>query len=422
MLLHSDRKNEWNERAKNRVADAMRICIIIREFPKEESLIFGSGFVSQAYYLARALEKLGVEVHVLAERGEKPTTDIMNGIIVHRFAKFFMTAGAISCLGYNFSEGLWIQKLLKEHNIDIIHSHAPTTYVAFLRSRKILRQPLVVTFHGTATGEANAIDLSQDFTLKNLLNKYVNFRLQRLVDQYTCKRADQVTTVCKAMALEVSREYKVPLERIEVITNGIEVEQFARKGTKLRKKLKLGDDPVVLYVGRLIYRKGITYLLRAISGILGEVKDAKFVIVGRGPLEPFIRKYAIEHGMVSAIRFMRDVPQETMPEIYAACDVFVLPSLYEAFPMVILEALASEKAVTATHVGGIPEIIKDGETGVLVKPRDVKALEGSIISLIQDPNKRRQLASNGRALVESEYGWGEISTKYYKLYDKALEA
>lgn len=146
------------------------------------------------------------------------------------------------------------------------------------------------------------------------------------------------------------------------------------------------------------------------------------MIVGKGPLEPVIQEYVINHGIVSAMSFLKDVPHEKMAEIYAACNIFVLPSLSEAFPMVILEALASGRVVIATRVGGVPEIIKDRQTGLLVKPRDVNALEDSIISLIQDLNLRRRLALNGKKLVESMYGWGEIARKYLMLYNKVLEA
>jgi len=203
--------------------------MIIRQFPERDSLVFGSGFVSQAYYLSRALKRLGVEVHVLTERKNKPTTDIMNGIIVHRFPKFFTTAGVIGCLGYNFSEWKWIRRFLEKYNINIIHSHAPTTGVAWLRSKKILGQPLVATFHGTAAGEANAIDLQRGFTLKNLLNKYVNFRLQGLVDQYTCKKADKVTTVSKTTALKTPLNTKFLWRRLRLFPMELTLNDLAEE-------------------------------------------------------------------------------------------------------------------------------------------------------------------------------------------------
>ena len=146
------------------------------------------------------------------------------------------------------------------------------------------------------------------------------------------------------------------------------------------------------------------------------------MIVGKGPLERSIREYAVKRQIASVMTFLKDFPEEKMPEIYATCDVLVLPSLYEAFGIVILESLASERAVVATRVGGIPEIIKDGQTGLLAKPRDVKALKDSIISLIQDQNLRKRLALSGRKLVESMYGWREIARKYLVLYNKVLEA
>lgn len=395
--------------------------MIIRQFPEKESLVFGSGFESQAYYLSRALGKLGVEVHVLTERNNEPESVRMNGVFVHRFPRFFTRAGVIGCLGYNFSEYGWIRKLLQEYDMDILHSHAAATGVAFLRSRETLNQPLVATFHGTAVAEANAIELSRDFTLKNLINKYVNYRLQGIVDKYTGKKADEITTVSRATATEICHAFRIPLEEIEVVPNGIDLKRFDRKKAHLREELKLGNNPVVLYVGRLVDRKGIRYLLQAIPGILRNVKDAKFLIVGQGPLEGLIRKYAAERGITSALTLLKNVPDKSMHEIYASCDVLVLPSLYEAFPMVILEALASEKAVIATRVGGVPEIIEDGQTGVLVKPADAQALEDSIVSLVQNQTLRRQLARNGRKLVESAYEWGKIAKSHLMLYKRALE-
>jgi glycosyltransferase involved in cell wall biosynthesis len=189
----------------------------------------------------------------------------------------------------------------------------------------------------------------------------------------------------------------------------------------LRLELGLEEEQrIILCVGRLYYRKGITILLKSIPEVIQKLKGVKFVISGKGfkKNEENLRRLAKKLKIEEYVMFLGYVPDEKLPDLYAASDIFVLPALYENFPFAILEAQSTGLPVISTKVGGIPEFLADNKNGLLVDPGDPKQLAHRIMTLLQDPELAIELGGYGRRLVEEKFAWPLITSQVVDLYRK----
>ena len=207
-----------------------------------------------------------------------------------------------------------------------------------------------------------------------------------------------------------------PTEKTKTIANGIDVTAFER--AQPLPLLKAEGGTVVGIVARLDLQKGFEYLLRAARELCKTTADLKIVIVGEGPdrnkIEEMIEQYGLQSSVILAGQ------QSNMPAVYAAMDVFVLPSLNEGLPMTVLEAMAASKPVIATKVGAIGGVIKDGENGLLVNAKDSEGLRNAIASLLGDPERRRRLGDQAHAWVSQNYTSEAMALKYREMYEEVL--
>ncbi len=231
--------------------------------------------------------------------------------------------------------------------------------------------------------------------------------------------SDIVTAPCRSVAeMAVKQGGK---KKIEIIPHGVDINRFNPNidGTRTRRRLGLADDDVmVLSVQRLAKKKGLEYLLKAATLI--RARKPKFVIVGKGPERNRLELLAKHLDIEGDVIFTSFVPDEELPEYYAACDIFVLPSLYEHFGLVFAEAMACGKPIISTKVGAAPEVIGDGKAGLIVSPADPNALAWAISRLTTDKGLREQMGEMGRHKVEREYDWNLIVKRYVDLYEMVL--
>jgi len=220
---------------------------------------------------------------------------------------------------------------------------------------------------------------------------------------------------------ELTELYDIDEEKIHVIYNGVDTKKFKPTRNRVGLRLELGleeEQRIILCVGRLYYRKGITILLKSIPEVVQKFRDAKFVISGKGfkKNEEYLRKLAEKLKIEKYVAFLGYVPDEKLPDLYAASDIFVLPALYENFPFAILEAQSTGLPVISTKVGGIPEFLTDNKNGLLVDPGDSKQLAQRIMVLLGDPVLAEELGGRGRRLVEEKFAWPLITEKVVELY------
>ncbi|MGZ4870560.1 MAG: glycosyltransferase family 4 protein [Candidatus Angelobacter sp.] len=289
-----------------------------------------------------------------------------------------------------------IEEYIQEDGIDLLHAHGYKAdlygYVAARRSRK----PVVATCHNWVGGTA-------------ALGIYNH------LDRMALKRFNALAAVSDAVAQRLL-DSGVPARKIKTIANGIDVEPFER--AQPLPPPTFDRDKVVGMVARLDLQKGFEYLLRAVRELCGVFRELKVVIVGEGPdrkaIEDMIRQYGLQSTVILAGK------QSDMPGVYAATDIFVLPSLNEGLPMTILEAMAASKPVIATKVGAIPTLIRNGETGLLVEARDTDGLRNAIARLLSDPDLCGRMGAEGHDWVSRNYTSEAMALKYRQMYEEVL--
>ena len=217
-----------------------------------------------------------------------------------------------------------------------------------------------------------------------------------------------------------------PADKIVKIYNGIEKDEYCvsdeeivRGRSKFRIKADIGEDVAVVgVIGRLVWQKGFTYFIEAIPGVLKEFKEARFLLVGEGELEDMLKvkskKLKLEDKIIFT-GFRNDIK-----EIMASVDVFVMPSLREGLPVVLLEAMAMKKPIVAADIEGIMEVLENGVSGLLVPPRDTKALTEAIIYMLAHKDKSLQMGLTARRVVTERFGVDTMVQKVEDVYQELL--
>ena len=195
---------------------------------------------------------------------------------------------------------------------------------------------------------------------------------------------------------------------IKVIPNGVDTEKFSEK----RYQHESGKVIRILFVGRISYEKGLQYLLPAISRI--DAHQYQLEIVGDGKFRSEVEKISLKLGLCEKVHIRGWVPQRELPNIYQAADLLVLPSTSEGMPNVILEAMSSGLPVVATRIPGSEELVRDGESGMLVEKEDVDGLADAIEKLVSQPRLRWEMGQKGREIARG-YRWEQIAMQYLAL-------
>ncbi|MFT3767013.1 MAG: glycosyltransferase [Minicystis sp.] len=308
-----------------------------------------------------------------------------------------------------------------------LHGHAMFLSLAAYLAKVRLEFPwdVVVASNGypDGVGAADIAAVSRAALVENVIGTDVNTLPQRreLRPQirWALRRAERVIAVSQDMADRVA-ELDVPRSRIVAQHNGVDGDTFViRDAAAARKRIGLAHDgPVIVYVGNVRITKGTKVLVEAMAPLAQKYGrgDALLCIVGGGEAEPEVTARVRELGLEKTVRFCGRQLHHDVPWWISAADVFCLPSFMEGCPNVVLEALASGRGVVASRVGGIPELIRDGETGVLVEPRDPESLAEGLakaLSRTWDPEKQR---------ASVEYlSWDAVAKAYYGHIEAALE-
>jgi glycosyltransferase involved in cell wall biosynthesis len=231
----------------------------------------------------------------------------------------------------------------------------------------------------------------------------------------------------EALASSCAADYGLPLDSFTRIPYGIDTELFRPTPGVLRSRLGLEDARILLFVGRMEERKGVTTLVHAFAAVAQQTPDAVLLLAGPDVVGPPAHASNVrwmceqwEALGVSSDRylFLGRVPNESLPAVYSSADVMVAPSLFEAFGIVYLEAMACGCPPVGCRIGGAAEVIDDGETGVLVPPGDAPALAAVLIDLLSSPRRRAALAARGREAVERQYSVQLMVERTLRFYEE----
>jgi len=289
-----------------------------------------------------------------------------------------------------------IREFIKKNRVDIIHCHGyKSNFYGLLASKG--QVPSVTTNH-------------------NWLTAHWKLKTYCFLDSLWIRFFDRIVAVSNEVKKDML-SYKIPEEKIRVIDNGIALERFEKLVETKNMKNQLGFEEkirIIGTIGSLVIEKGHIYLLEAARQILDGVKDLKFLIIGDGPLRKQLEEKSERLGIKKDVIFMGQ--RKDIPELLMAMDIFVLPSIKEGLPVVLLEAMAAKRPVIATRVGAIPKVIENKDIGILVEPKDIKGLRDAIINLINDPGRMNLLAREGFNRVCMNFSSDEMGKHYLKLY------
>ncbi len=357
------------------------------------------GVAVHMHDLALNLRKIGHEVDIVTNQGRTGKEEELRreGI------------GLVKIPGLVF-KGSWVNGTAIAKNAsylipfarkyDVIHGQHAFTPLAlkFVAAGRKVGAATVLTTH--------SINFENSFFLRLLA--HITYPYYR----YQLSNPHRIIAVSRAAKVFIKKFTKVP---VEVIPNGVNTRMFHNGWEKDEIKRELGiEGEMVLYVGRIDPRKGLDVLIRAMKDV-----DGTLVVAGAGKgLEKMI-KVAEEENVRKKVLFLGHVSYGELPRIYGASDVFVLPSVSEAFGIVLLEAMASGVPVIGTQVGGIPEIV--GGCGILVPPNDSSALADAINAIINNQNLATKLGRLGRSKVDRVYSWDRIVKRIVEIYREALD-
>jgi glycosyltransferase involved in cell wall biosynthesis len=301
-----------------------------------------------------------------------------------------------------------IAAILEENKVDILHTHGGYAglYGRWAACRS--RTPVVVhTLHGI-----------HYLHYRNPAVRQLFIHLERRCSRFT----DRLVLVSHADLGRAIKHRLAPQDRMSVILNGIGLPEGLSTESREKKRRELNLDPgraVVGTVARLHRQKGVLYLLLAAPMILDRFPEARIVVVGEGPLGRRLRKRARVLGLGDRVLFLG--ARSDAAEIMALFDIFVLPSLWEGLPFVLVEAAALGKPIVSTAVDGAREVIDDGKTGVLVPPRAPHALAEAVISLLADRNEASRLAERAKAVIPARFPLQRMVEQTQSLYLKLYE-
>lgn len=363
-------------------------------------LISSSGFFGAervVLELSQELSLMGLKLYVGVFRNrQNPHTEVAD-----RAGEFGLITEVFPCNGrFDPRTVLQIRKFIKGKSIDLIHCHGYKANFYGLMAAAFTRSPLITTCH-------------------NWIGTGFKMKLYERLDKIILRRFKVIIAVSDGIKSEIL-DSRIPKSKISVINNGIDMSRFTGvRNINLRGEFKI--DPsckVVGTIGRLSKEKGHSYLLQAAKEVLKRFPDTVFWIVGDGTLKEKLKDQTKAIGLEDKVvftGFRRDIP-----EILSSMDVFVLPSLMEGLPMVLLEAMAARKPVIATEVGEIPKILEQGKLAVLVKPKDVRGLAEAIVSVLEAENKINGITQNSYNKVKDNYSSEKMADKYFEVYQEIL--
>lgn len=355
------------------------------------------GAESMTAELVRQLSALGVEIHVAAfDNGDGGNTEVLKAVEghVHQVAR-------IPCRGPLDRQAFRaLSAYIAQHDIEVVHSHKYKTTFYALPSRLQGRVRLVTTYH-------------------NWITHTPALKFYAWLDKRLARFNDAAVAVSTPVAQELRGH--MATNKVHQIDNGIDTERYARQMPREQAKLALGLDParpVLGFVGRLSREKGLPDLLQALSLPSGPGPDVQVLIVGEGEERQALEALIGQQGLGQRVTLLGN--RRDTPLIYSALDAFVLPSVLEAFPMVILEAMACACPVVATQVGEVARIIEPGITGLIVPPRTPSALAQALTEILTNPGRSQQMGAAAQLRVCQAFSSGAMARHYLQVYETAL--
>jgi len=392
------------------------------------------------YYLSREFQRLGHEVHVISG---PPYPQLPEGVKLYKVKShsayvsryhmdnhldnhsgpirnpvdlyeavatrmgMYSEPLAFSIRAYNV-----IRKLSSQVKFDVVHDNQCLGYGLPLIKR--LKLPLVATIHHPMALDRDS-DFAQARNQMEKLRRWWFYSAYVPMQSFVGRRADRVITVSECSAREIERLMGIPSSRIRVVYNGIDTEVFKDYDGLPKKSNSL------IFVGNTEDRKkGIIYLLQAIKILENECQVKLTIIDGGAPEAQYVPALMQQINLNGRVTFARRLSGDDLVKWYSAADIAVVPSMFEGFGFPAAEAMACEVPVIAFAAGALPELVADGETGILVPPADVPKLAAAIKRLVEDKELRLRMAKAARKRVQQKFNWQQAAKQILEVYQEVI--
>jgi glycogen(starch) synthase len=392
----------------------MRVLLISWEYPP----VIEGGLARHVRKLSEHLVAEGVEVHVLTRSGgHLPSEEDRHGVIVHRvrepeFPKD-ITAFVRWVDAMNRDMLELGRQLCERLEFDLIHSHDWLVAGAAEQLARPAGAPWLVTVHATEYGRH-----------QGWVHKHPQSHIHA-VEGGMVRRADRVIACSRYMRTHVSSVFGVPVRRIVVIPNGVDpadLEPVVDDLPGLRAKYASPDERLVLLVGRLVYEKGFHLALDALAPVIRRLGNVRFVVAGTGTAEGELKRQARRLALMQHGSFLGWVGDDMLHSLYRVSEIVIVPSIYEPFGLVALEAMASGCLCVVADTGGLREVVPhDGSVGLRFTPSDSSSLEQVLEQALSDEEARARVVAEARDHV-LKFDWLEVARRTHTVYGELLSA
>jgi glycogen(starch) synthase len=386
----------------------MRILVLSWEYPP---LIEG-GLARVVRKQSEGLVELGAEVHVLTRGGEEsPEEETVAGVQVHRVREPTRPADLNEFVA-------WVERMNSDMlaagvelgdrlDFEIVHGHDWLVANACDHLAKRFDAPLVTTIHATEHGRH-----------QGWVDKHPQIYIHG-VERWITNRSDRVLACSTFMREQIVDIFGVEEERVEVIPNGIDPEDLQPQNDeelrKLRAEFAQPDESLILLVGRLVYEKGFQVALEALPEIIGRQPNTRFIVAGSGTHEEELRRQASELGLMENGTFVGWIGDDVLHSLYRIADVCVVPSIYEPFGLVALEAMASSCPCIVADTGGLREVVPHDEVGLRFRARDPESLAEMTVRVLADAKLCRRLTAEAFEHLR-RFDWADVAVRTEAVY------
>ncbi len=392
----------------------MNVLLLSWEYPPR--IVGGLG--THVHKLATNLVRHGVNIHVVTKDvPDAPDYEFSEGVHIHRVPLYPPEIPQEDWVPWTLQFNVALLEkavpLINERigKVHVIHAHDWLVAHAAIALKHAYRIPLVATIHATEYGRHQG---------------HLPGTMQKIIHQVEWWLTfESVRTICCSnyMRDEVLKIFELPRDKVDVIPNGIALDEFRMDvaTSRIRRKYLEQNERMVLFVGRLVYEKGVQTVIEAMPQVLEEIPGVKFLVVGTGPHARKLVAMTEESGLDHQVKFLGYVDSKTLIGFYKCADLTVVPSLYEPFGMVVLEAMVAGSPVIVADTGGLKEIVVHEATGLKFTPGDPASLAEAMIRVLNDSQLSSRLTSDARKFIGDRYDWARISVSTIEVYEKAIK-
>ena len=388
----------------------MKILMLTWEYPPR---VVG-GISKVVYDLSHKMVKEGNEVTVVTYKEGDNVKYYENdkGVEVYRVDNYMIRPNNFIdwIMQLNFNMITKANEIInKNGKFDVIHAHDWLVAYSAKSIKESYNIPLISTIHATESGRNSGI---HDET-----QRYINDSEWMLTYE-----SSEVIVNSNYMKNEVQRLFGLPYDKINVIPNGVNLQLFSNVNIDydFRRQYAMDNEKIILYVGRLVYEKGIQNLIAAMPKVLDRYHDSKLIICGRGGMIDELREQVKYLGIENKVYFAGYCDSKKMQKMYKCADVAVFPSTYEPFGIVAIESMLSGTPTIVSDVGGLNEIIEHGVNGMKSYAGNANSIADSVLALLFDPKLCANISQNAIKKVKENYNWSKITDSTYYVYQLAI--